>query len=381
MTNTNNTIHLALLHAVRKVDNLMEKFPEDFPSASTTDLVYQHKPNKEWTSGFFSGMVWLAYEVTNEDKYKHFAQKQTQSFRRRLDHRISTNFHDLGFLYSLSCVADYKLTGSEYAKETAILAADLLATRFQENGQFIQAWSDLDDLEEYRLIIDCFLNLPLLFWATIVTGDINYARIAQAHFQTAVETVIRPDFSTYHTYFFNRKTGDAICGATNQGYADESYWSRGQAWVIYGIQLFLQYCPLTFEKENQRFLNVLTSYREMLNDDLIPVWDFKALEDKQLKDSSAAAIVICGLQTYLNSRNKEFSQQREVSDLKNKMLEELMAHYDSLHLENDAEIDGLLLHSMHHWPRKQGVDEAVLWGDYFYFEALVRETKNWQSYW
>lgn len=378
---TKNTIEAALLHAIRKVDGLIEKFPDDFPSASTIDLKYQHKPNKEWTAGFFSGMVWLAYEVTNEEKYKQFAQKQTQSFRERLDCRIYTNFHDLGFLYSLSCVADYKLTGSEFAKETAILAADLLAARFHEKGQFIQAWGDLDDPEEYRLIIDCFLNLPLLFWATTVTGNVRYAQIAQAHFQTAIATVIRPDFSTYHTFFFNRETGAVLRGATNQGYADESYWSRGQAWVIYGIQLFLKYCPLAFEKENQLFKNVLASYRKMLDDDYIPAWDFKALEDAHLKDSSAAAIVICGLQTYLNSQNKEFSQQEEISDLKNRMLQELMAHYDSQHHENDADIDGILLHGMHHWPRKQGIDESVLWGDYFYLEALVREVRNWQSYW
>lgn len=374
-------LHEAVLHAVAKVEHLMEKFPEDFPSASTNDLLYQHKPNKEWTAGFFSGMVWLAYEVTNDQRYKQFAQKQTKSFRMRLDNRIATNFHDLGFLYSLSCVADYKLTGSEFAKETAILAADLLADRFQEKGQFIQAWSDLDDPEEYRLIIDCFLNLPLLFWATTVTGDSSYAEIAQAHFKIAVATVIRPDFSTYHTYFFDRETGKPLRGATNQGYSDDSYWSRGQAWVIYGIQLFLQYCPLAFQEENKRFLNVLSSFQEMLSADAIPVWDFKAKEDPQLKDSSAAAIVICGLQTYLSSPNKEANQKASITELKNKMLQELMMHYDSIHQESKAKVDGLLLHGMHHWPRQQGVDESVLWGDYFYFEALVRETQNWQSYW
>lgn len=133
MTN-NEVLHGALLHAVAKVEHLMEKFPEDFPSASTNDLLYQHKPNKEWTAGFFSGMVWLAYEVTNDQRYKQFAQKQTKSFRMRLDNCIATNFHDLGFLYSLSCVADYKLTGSEFAKETAVLAAGLLAARFQKKG-------------------------------------------------------------------------------------------------------------------------------------------------------------------------------------------------------------------------------------------------------
>ncbi|WP_429976286.1 glycoside hydrolase family 88 protein [Enterococcus sp. DIV0086] len=380
MTN-NEVLHGALLHAVAKVEHLMEKFPEDFPSASTNDLLYQHKPNKEWTAGFFSGMVWLAYEVTNDQRYKQFAQKQTKSFRMRLDNCIATNFHDLGFLYSLSCVADYKLTGSEFAKETAVLAAGLLAARFQKKGQFIQAWSDLDDPEEYRLIIDCFLNLPLLFWATTVTGDSSYAEIAQAHFKTAVATVIRPDFSTYHTYFFDRETGKPLRGATNQGYADESYWSRGQAWAIYGIQLFLQYCPLGFQEENQRFLKVLSSFQEMLSEDSIPVWDFKAKEDSQLKDSSAAAIVICGLQTYLSSPNKEANQKASITELKNKMLQELMIHYDSIHQESKAKVDGLLLHGTHHWPRKQGVDEAVLWGDYFYFEALVREAQDWQSYW
>lgn len=370
------TVHLHLQHAIKQVDLMMEKFPDDFPSASTQNLLYDHKPNKEWTAGFFTGMVWLCFEITQDEKYRRFGQAHTLSFRKRFDDRVSIDFHDLGFLYSLSCVADYKLTGSEIAKETALLAAEHLAERFQEKGQFIQAWSNLDDQEEYRLIIDCFLNLPLLFWASVVTGDMHYAEIAQKHYHTAVQTVIRSDYTTYHTHFFNRVTGIPLKGATNQGYSDESCWSRGQAWAIYGIALYMRYCPMETAVEQTRFLNVLKVFTDFLGTDFVPVWDFLAKEDQNLKDSSAAAIVVCGLQTYL-----QFDQgipREKLTNLKNAMLITLMNDYDT---DNVIEADGLLLHGMHHWPRRQGVDESVLWGDYFYLEALVRESISWNPYW
>jgi len=367
-----------LSHAVNQVDKLMEKFPEDFPSASSLGLLYGHKPNKEWTAGFFTGLVWLAYEWTRDEKYRIFAQKHTESFRERLDREVSVDFHDLGFLYTLSCVADYKLTGSSFAKETAVMAAERLAARFQSKGGFIQAWGGLDDPEEYRLIIDCFMNLPLLFWASEATGVSYFAEAAYKHYHTAVNTVIRKDYTTCHTFFFDKETGSLKREATNQGYSDESCWSRGQAWAIYGIPLFLKYCPKETQEEKKRFFKVLQVFETLLPEDGIPSWDFYAGEDAGLKDSSAAAIAVCGMQAMLSlyGSGGEF---KKVASLKERMLRSLLESCDTFAFSKPC--DGLLLHGMHHWPRKQGVDESVLWGDYFYMEALVRESLCWKSYW
>lgn len=128
----------------------------------------------------------------------------------------------MGFLYTPSCVAAYRLTGSETAKKAALLAADNLIARFQEKGQLLQAWGELGARDNYRLIIDCLLNVPLLYWATEVTGDEMYRRIALAHTKTSMANLVRPDHSTYHIYFFDPETGAPVRGSTQQGYRDGS---------------------------------------------------------------------------------------------------------------------------------------------------------------
>ena len=109
----------------------------------------------------------------------------------------------------------------ENAKKAALMAADNLMERFQEKGRFFQAWGELGAKDNYRLIIDCLLNMPLLFWASEVTGDPKYREKATAHILTAMNCVIRPDHSTYHTYFFDPETGEPVKGVTHQGNRDE----------------------------------------------------------------------------------------------------------------------------------------------------------------
>ena len=147
----------------------------------------------------------------------------------------------MGFLYSPSCVAGYKLIGSEKGKEAAIKAAEQLITRFHPVGEFIQAWGAMNEPDNYRLIIDCLLNLPLLYWASEETGDTKYKEIAEKHIHTAIANVIREDFSTWHTFFFDMQTGRPLRGATCQGYRDGSAWARGQAWGVYGSALAYKY--------------------------------------------------------------------------------------------------------------------------------------------
>ena len=147
----------------------------------------------------------------------------------------------MGFLYSLSCVAAYKLTGSSHAREAALLAADHLAGRYQGKWPFIQAWGNVNEPSEYRLIIDCLLNLPLLYWASEVTGNPDYADKAANHIRTAIKCVMRPDCSTYHTYFINTVTGEPDHGVTHRETGTVSAWARGQAWGVYGIALSYRY--------------------------------------------------------------------------------------------------------------------------------------------
>ena len=171
-------------------------------------------------------MLWLAHEITGEKRYKNVAQFQIKFYDERITNKVGVNHHDLGFLYTPSAVAGYKVAGLERAKVAALKAADHLLGRFKEKGEFIQAWGDLDDPNAYRLIIDCNMNVPLLFWATEVTGDPKYREVATKHINTAASVVVREDSSTHHTFFFDPETGKPTKGVTAQGASDESAWQE-----------------------------------------------------------------------------------------------------------------------------------------------------------
>ena len=241
---TDGEIEEALDFCAEQVVKYLPDFTDKFQKAYSENGFYEPIDNNYWTCGFWTGEIWLAYEhmMRKEDTYtaselRNAAYVQVDSFLKRIDEKIEVDHHDMGFLYSPSCVAAYKLTGSRVGCEAAIKAADQLITRFQPVGKFIQAWGPMNAPDNYRLIIDCLLNLPLLYWASEKTGDNKYRDIAEQHIHTAIANVIRDDFSTWHTFFFNMETGEPDHGATCQGYRDGSAWARGQAWGVYGCAL------------------------------------------------------------------------------------------------------------------------------------------------
>ena len=144
-------------------------------------LFYPPIDNTDWTTGFWTGEIWLAYEFSGDERLRKAGEIQVHNFLERIDKKIAVDHHDMGFLYSPSCVAAYKLIGSKEGREAAIKAADQLITRYHPIGEFIQAWGPMDTPENYRLIIDCLLNLPLLYWASEETGDRKYRDIAEKH--------------------------------------------------------------------------------------------------------------------------------------------------------------------------------------------------------
>ena len=229
----------ALAFSTNQVVRNLPEFTHKFQKAYSENNFYQPIENNYWTTGFWTGEIWLAYEYAKEtglaevEELRKAGEIQVDSFLHRIDNKIEVDHHDMGFLYSPSCVAAYKLIGSEKGKEAAIKAADQLITRYHPIGEFIQAWGPMNAPENYRLIIDCLLNLPLLYWASEETGDEKYREIAEKHIHTAINNVIREDYSTWHTFFFDMETGAPHHGATCQGYRDGSAWARGQAWGIY----------------------------------------------------------------------------------------------------------------------------------------------------
>jgi len=374
-------VQKALDDAVKIVKENLTIFTDKFQSSNSFDGFYEATENVEWTTGFWTGVIWLAYEHTGDEAFKKAANVQVESFLNRIENKIDVNHHDMGFLYSLSCVAAYKLTGNEHAKKAALLAADHLAERYRERGKFLQAWGNPGEPKEYRMIIDCLLNLPLLYWATEVTGEPSYEDKAENHIKTAMKCILRPDHSTYHTHFFDVKTGEPTYGVTHQGNRNGSAWARGQAWGIYGIALSYRY--MKNPEYMDLFCSVTDYFIEHLPEDLIPYWDFDFnTGSEEPRDSSASAIAVCGILEMSKYLEKEKAQVYvAAADRMLRALTDLCANRDY------KTSNGLLLHGTYARNSKEntctdrGVDECNTWGDYFYMEALTRLSKDWELYW
>ena len=367
--------------AVSLIREKLDDYTEYFPDSNSRDQFYPQTDNVEWTTGFWTGQIWLAYETTGEECFKQAGNIQVESFLQRIIKHQDVDHHDMGFLYSPSCVAAWQLTGNRAAREAALLAADNLMNRFQEKGQFFQAWGTIGAADNYRLIIDCLLNMPLLFWAAAETGRTVYKEKAVAHITTAMQLLIRPDHSTYHTYFFDPETGLPVRGVTHQGNRDGSAWSRGQAWGIYGAAMAYRY--VRNEAYIEIFEKVTSFFLEHLPADLVPYWDFDFDDGSpEPRDSSAAAIAACGMlemARYLPEEKAGYYQ-----DMASRLMHALWQHC----AVRDSNIsNGLLLHgtyardSADNPCTNRGVDECNTWGDYYYLEGLTRLLTDWKPYW
>jgi unsaturated chondroitin disaccharide hydrolase len=373
----------ALDSAVARLKLNLGTFPPGlYPAPSSRRGVYSAIRNVEWTSGFWPGMLWLAYEATGEELFREEGLARVADFRRRLDERVSVETHDLGFLYTLSCVAPWRLLGHRPGREAALKAATMLLSRYHEKAGIIQAWGDLSDPSQRgRIIIDCAMNLPLLFWAGEETGNPYYGEAAVAHLRAADASLIREDASSFHTYFFDVETGTPLRGTTAQGRSDDSCWARGQAWGIYGLALAFRYLrdPGLLELASRLALYFLNR----LPEDLVCYWDLSFPEGcGEERDSSAAAIAACGLVELASSLPLADPRRRRYETAALRIGSSLAEGYAAPSAAMGGEgPNGLLLHSVYNKPKGEGVDECCVWGDYFYLELLIRLTRPWKPYW
>lgn len=359
------------------------RFGSSYPHHHTIGNVYPLKSaehgepaggNTSWTTGFWPGMLWLAYDITGDEAFHRAAAGHVASFADRADRDVDMDHHDMGFLYTLSCTTAWRADRDATARRVALIAAEHLMDRVLEPAGIIQAWGDLSDPEQQgRTIIDSLMNLPLLYWATDTTGDPRYAAAAVRHARQLAAHIVRPDDSTFHTFYWDVETGAPLRGRTDQGYADDSCWARGQAWGIYGFTLnHLATGDAEFLETARRCADYFLAH---LPADGIPFWDLGFGDGSDhLRDSSAAAIAVCGLDELAAVTGDE--RYRIAAG---RILSALAAD-DTPTPGSDA--DCLLLHGVYHWHAKIGMDEGNLWGDYYYLEALARRADpTWASYW
>ncbi|MFC4072918.1 glycoside hydrolase family 88 protein [Actinoplanes subglobosus] len=389
----------AVTAALRTIDANIAEFGDRYPDDTTVDDRYRPRPaNTGWTTSFWPGMLWLAHDLTGDETYREAASAHVRSFVERVDQEIDLDTHDLGFLYTLSCVTAWRRTRDPEAKRAALSAADHLMRRVLPSAGIIQAWGDLaDPRQQGRTIVDSLMNTPLLFWASRTSGDPRYAAAARRHAAQLRDHILRPDDTTYHTFYWDPVTGAPLRGETEQGSADESCWARGQAWGIYGFTLNHQHTgDPTLLRAAIRCADYFLAH---LPPDGVAYWDLiftspaatslsptssataflsstssLAVEER---DSSAAAIAVNGLLELAAFVPPSLADHYRSSA--GRILRSLIDGYSTLDVPGS---NALLLHGVYDKPKAVGVDEGNLWGDYFYLEALARVTRpGWTHPW
>lgn len=372
--------------ALRTIDSNIAAFGDLYPDDTTVGGVYRPRAraghpdgaNLGWTTSFWPGVLWLAHDLTGEERYGAAAAAHVASFVERVHGGVDLETHDLGFLYTLSCVVPWRRTGDAEAREAALAAADHLMTRFLEPAGIIQAWGDLSNpAQAGRTIIDSLMNMPLLYWASEETGSPGYADAARRHTAQLRDHIIRPDNTTFHTFYWDVESGAPLRGATQQGHSDDSCWARGQAWGIYGFTLSHRYTG------DESFLHAAERcaayFLDHLPDDDVAYWDLVFTDGSdQPRDSSAAAIAACGLDELAGLVADPAAADRYRTAARG-IVDSLVLRYATA---PDGRPQALLRHSVYDMPKNVGVDEGCLWGDYFYLEALTRTIEpGWVPYW
>ncbi|NQE54219.1 hypothetical protein C5S29_11550 [ANME-1 cluster archaeon GoMg3.2] len=339
--------------AINKVDKNMGL--KEFPYI-TENGKWSTTKDGYWTGGFWIGLLWFSYKTSGDEKYRNLAYNWLKLLEKRKNDK--NMLFDLGFMFFPSFVLGYKITNDNYLKGVALEAADTLSMFFNERSGFICHEITINGKKAGRTIIDVMMNLPLLWWAYEETNEENFYNIAYTHSKRTIEEFIREDYSTIHVMDFDLETGEITRKLTVQGYSDDSCWSRGQAWAIYGFTLAYRYT------EDELFLKTAEKLAEYfiknLPDDYVPYWDFSD-PNPSVKDSSAAAIACPGLLTL-----SELSKKDKFEEVALKILNSLYINY----LSEDG--DGILKHGCFYKPKNIGVDESLMWGDYYFVEALIK---------
>ena len=365
------TFKIALEYVLKKIDVNLDELKSSFPFITVNgkwemckdeDWDLETFNDGYWCNGFWIGMIWLAYKLIKDTKINRKAYELCKLIEPR---KNSNKIHDLGFLFYPSFCVGYDITKDNYLKSVALTAADSLLSRFNDK---IEAITALGELKGSGLtMIDTMMNLPLLWWAYEKSGTQKYYEVAYKHAITTMQHFIRDNGSTYHIVEFDPNNEQVVRRATLQGYNDESCWSRGQAWAIYGFTFAYKY---TKREEFLRTMEKLADYY-ILNcpSDYVPYWDFDDPEiPNAVKDSSAAVITASGMLD-LSDIELDKTKAEKYKEVAYKILEALSKNYLA-----DNFSQGILMNGCFDKPNNVAIDSSLIWSDYYYMEVLVKLT-------
>jgi hypothetical protein len=325
----------------------------------------------DWRSGFFPGSLWYLYELTGKEYWAQEAEKFTESIEKA---KNITYHHDIGFIINCSFGNGLRLKNIDAYKEVIITAAKSLSTRFRPAGGVLQSWNVTGKSWQAKrgwecpVIIDNMMNLELMFKATQLSGDSTYYRIAVSHADRTLKEQFRPDGSCYHVVDYGLIDGKVHHRQTAQGYSDESCWSRGQAWAIYGYTMCYRFTHF------KRYLNqAIKTFHMMKNkttmpDDLIPYWDMDAPKiPNEPRDVSSAAVIASAL---YELSTIDIANANEYKNYADRIMNSLSSDKYRAQLGENGNF--LLMHSVGSIPHGAEVDKPLNYADYYYLEALTR---------
>jgi hypothetical protein len=323
-------------------------------------------PPRDWCSGFFPGSLWQMYAYNHDSYWRQEAVSYTWPIEEMKRYKGT---HDLGFVIYNSFGQAYRLTGERSYRDVALQAAGSLVSRYRDQVKAIRSWDHNKDKWDYPVIIDNMMNLELLFWATAETGDSIYHKIAVNHANTTLKNHFRDDHSSYHVVSYDTITGNVAKKITHQGIHDESIWSRGQAWGLYGYTMCYRFTKdPAYLDQAEKIAGFFFNLPD-LPSDLIPYWDMKDPAIPQSpRDASAAAVFASAL--YELSVYTSASMSNTYKKWADTIVENLEAHYQA---EPGTEKGFLLLHSTGNYPSNDEVDVPISYSDYYYLEALLRK--------
>ena len=355
----------AFQFAQKQVRKLVEKHPLVYPLHTTNGKWQQDGPaSTHWSDGFLPGMMWTFYKQAEPDSTESkYWLEQAFRYTKPLEIRkADRDVHDLGLLFLCTYHRWYRLTHDPALREVLVDAGKTLAMRYQEQGHYLRSF-----VADNSLTIDIMMDVPLIFFAARETGDRRLRDIAMRHTHTTRRVLVRGDGSTAQEGIFDTDTGEFLRHATHQGYRGDSCWSRGLAWALYGFTTCYDY------SRDPHFIETAQAcadfYITNCPGDGIPPWDFNAPpENRTLPDTSAAAICASGLlhlcRLVPDSLKSHLYWSTAVQILRS-LCEKYLA-------KSDPQWEGILKGGVYHVHKGLAVDESVIWGEYYFCEALER---------
>ncbi len=355
----------ALEFAESQVKRLVTRHPGLYPMYTHQGRWKHDRPAwTRWCDGFLPGMMWIFHSRHPQGGpeaqwWLEHAIRYSEPLEPRKDDR---DVHDLGFIFLSTYYRWLRLTGEPRLRDVLIQAGRTLALRFREKGQYLRSF-----VAEDSLFIDIMMNVGIVFYAALETGDQRLLDIALRHSLTTRRVLVRGDGSTSHEGLFDLATGEFLRQSTQQGYRSDSCWSRGLAWSLYGFGAAYGY------SRDARFLATAQACADYYVANTppggAPPWDYDApAESRKLLDTSAAAIAAGGLLrlSRLTQDSDRAQRYRETA------LRTLTTLCQSHLAHSDPRWEGILKNGVYHLHERLGVDESVMWGEYFFVEALDR---------